>query len=122
MSEAQARSLVAVVATLICAVIAALAWGEWAVLVVFFAALVWLMWDRNTLTDRCDQNADDADIATRGLDDVKVHLMGLEPPSTGRHAHTVMGQERHQLPQDGLNTLRACTDTPRHQNRPAQDD
>ena len=90
--------------------------------VIVIGWLLWLTFDRADITDRCDQAADEADIATRGLDDVKNHLFGLEPPSTGRHAHTVRHQERHQLPQDGLNTLRACTDTPRHQNRPAQDD
>lgn len=85
MTEVQARSLVAGVALIICAVIAALIWGGTAVNVVLALAVLWLIADRVGLHERVDETSDRADRATEGLEDVTNHLWGLQPAGKGKH-------------------------------------
>lgn len=78
LSDQQALTVVGVVAVIIASVIAQLAIGDKALHVVLVAVVVWLMWDRLTLLDRCDQATDTADRA--------LALVYGDDKPTGRHA------------------------------------
>lgn len=83
----QARAIVAVALFAILGLIGGLAWGQDALNVVGAVAIVWLLFDRANVHERCDDTSDRQDRTDGRVTAIEHHLTGNEP-TAGRHADT----------------------------------